>query len=70
MTLSTSAEISFPLDIPKVDVMGTNLTRAGQFIITVESQQESTAPLVVFANKPFHATADMDRRYSCATCRF
>jgi transposase len=41
MTLSTTAQISFPLDIPKVDVMGTNLTREGQFIITVESQEET-----------------------------
>ena len=42
MPISTSAQISFPLDIPQVDVLATKQTRDGKFIITVESQQETT----------------------------
>lgn len=42
MALSTTAQISIPLDIPKVDVIATKQTRDGQFIITVESQEETT----------------------------
>jgi transposase len=42
MALSTSAQISFPLDIAKVDVIGTKQTRDGKFIIKVESQEETT----------------------------
>jgi hypothetical protein len=38
MTILTSARISIPLDIPKVDVIDTKHTHDGQFIITVESQ--------------------------------
>lgn len=42
MPISTSAQISFPLDIPQVDVLATKQTRDGKFIITVESRQETT----------------------------
>lgn len=42
MTLATSARISIPLDIDKVDVIETKHTHDGQFIITVESQAETT----------------------------
>ncbi len=42
MPISTSAQISFPLDIPQVDVLATRQTRDGKFIITVESRQEMT----------------------------
>jgi len=42
MPISTSAQISFPLDIPQVDVLATRQTRDGKFIITVESRQETT----------------------------
>jgi transposase len=42
MTITTSARISIPLDIAKVDVIDTKHTRDGQFIITVESQEETT----------------------------
>ena len=42
MPISTSAQISFPLDIPQVDVLATKRTRAGKFIITVESRKETT----------------------------
>ena len=42
MPVSTSARISFPLDIPQVDVLATRHTRDGKFIITVESRQETT----------------------------
>jgi transposase len=41
MTLYRPAQISFPLDIPKMDVMGTKVTEKGQFIISVESQEET-----------------------------
>ena len=40
MPISTPAQISFPLDIPQVDVIGTKQTREGKFIIMVESRQE------------------------------
>jgi transposase len=42
MPISTPAQISFPLDIPDVDVLATEQTRDGKFIITVESRQETT----------------------------
>ena len=42
MPTTTSAQISFPLDIPDVDVIRTKQTRDGQFIITVESRIETT----------------------------
>lgn len=42
MPISTSAQISFPLDIPQVDVLATKQRRDGKFIITVESRQETT----------------------------
>lgn len=42
MPISTSAQISFPLDIPQVDVLATRQRRDGKFIITVESHQETT----------------------------
>jgi hypothetical protein len=42
MPISTVAKISFPLDIPQVDVLGTKQTRDGKFIITVESRKETT----------------------------
>ena len=42
MPLSTSATISFPLDIPQVDVLATRQTKDGKFIITVESRNETT----------------------------
>jgi transposase len=42
MPISTSAQISFPLDIPQVDVLATEQTRDGKFIITVESRKETT----------------------------
>ena len=42
MPISTTAQISFPLDIPQVDVMSTKQTRDGKFIIQVESRQETT----------------------------
>ena len=43
MPISTPAKISFPLDIPQVDVVATKQTRDGKFIITVESRRETTA---------------------------
>jgi transposase len=42
MPISTPAKISFPLDIPQVDVLATEQTRDGKFIITVESRRETT----------------------------
>ena len=42
MPISTPAKISFPLDIPQVDVLATKQTRDGKFIITVESRRETT----------------------------
>lgn len=42
MPISTPAKISLPLDIPQVDVLATKQTRDNQFIITVESRQETT----------------------------
>jgi transposase len=42
MPISTTAQISFPLDIPQVDVLATKQTRDGKFIITVESRKEIT----------------------------
>jgi transposase len=42
MLISTTAQISFPLDIPQVDVLATKQTRDGKFIITVESRKETT----------------------------
>jgi len=42
MPISSPAQISFPLDIPQVDVLETKRTRDGKIIITVESRQETT----------------------------
>lgn len=42
MPRSHPSQISFPLDIPDVDVIGTKQTRDGKFIITVESRHETT----------------------------
>lgn len=42
MPISTPAKISFPLDIPQVDVLATQQTRDGKFIITVESRRQRT----------------------------
>lgn len=42
MPISTPAKISFPLDIPQVDVLATQQTRDAKFIITVESRRETT----------------------------
>lgn len=42
MPISPPAKISFPLDIPQVDVLATQQTRDGKFIITVESRRETT----------------------------
>ena len=42
MLISTPAQIKFPLDIPQVDVLATKQTPDGQFLITVESRQETT----------------------------
>lgn len=42
MPISKSAQISLPLDIPEVDVVATQQTPQGQFIITVESRRETT----------------------------
>ena len=42
MPISTSAQISFPLDIPQVDVLDSKQTWNGKFIITVESRKETT----------------------------
>ena len=41
MPISTTARISFPLDIPQVDVLETRQTRDGKFMITVESCKET-----------------------------
>jgi transposase len=42
MPITAPAQISFPLDIPQVDVVATKQTQEGKFIITVESRQETT----------------------------
>ena len=42
MPISTPAKISFPLDIPQVDVLATRQTQDNKFIITVESRRETT----------------------------
>lgn len=42
MPISTPAQIRFPLDIPHVNVRATKQTRDGQFLITVESRDETT----------------------------
>lgn len=42
MPLTPPAKISFPLDIPQVDVLGTKQTRDNKFIITVKSRREKT----------------------------
>jgi len=41
MPIPASAQISIPLDIPKVDVIATKHTRDGKFIIAVESLKET-----------------------------
>ncbi|MFQ5399955.1 MAG: ISL3 family transposase [Anaerolineae bacterium] len=43
MPISTPATISFPLDIPQVDVLATKQTRDNKFIITIESRRETTS---------------------------
>jgi transposase len=40
--ITTPAKISFPLDIPQVDVLATKHTQDNKFIITVESRRETT----------------------------
>jgi transposase len=42
MPKSTPAKISFPLDIPEVDVLGLEQRKDGKFIITLESRCETT----------------------------
>ena len=42
MPKTTPAKISFPLDIPEVDVLGMEQTKDGKFVITVESRCETT----------------------------
>jgi transposase len=42
MPITTPAKISLPLDIPQVDVLATQQTRDGKFIITVESRRKTT----------------------------
>lgn len=42
MPITTPAKISFPLDIPQVDVLATKHTQDNKFIITVESRRETT----------------------------
>lgn len=42
MPISSPAKISFPLDIPQVDVLATKQTRDNKFIITVESRRKTT----------------------------
>ena len=42
MFSSRSAPLTIPLDTPDVDIYNTNITRDGQFIITLESRQETT----------------------------
>jgi len=42
MPISSPAKISFPLDIPQVDVLATKQTRDNKFIITVESRRDKT----------------------------
>lgn len=42
MPITTPAKISFPLDIPQVDVLATKPTRDGKFMITVESRRKTT----------------------------
>ncbi|MCA9950325.1 MAG: transposase [Anaerolineales bacterium] len=42
MPIAPAAKISFPLDIPQVDVLATEQTRDNKFIITVESRCETT----------------------------
>lgn len=42
MPIATPAQISFPLDIPQVDVLATQQTRDGKYIITVESRIKKT----------------------------
>ena len=42
MPISPPAKISFPLDIPQVDVLATKQTRDNKFIITIESRRETT----------------------------
>ena len=42
MSIAPAAKISFPLDIPQVDVLATRQTQDGKFIITVASRRETT----------------------------
>ena len=42
MPNSTAARLSFPLDIPQVEVLATRQTQNGKFIISIESRQETT----------------------------
>jgi hypothetical protein len=80
MPISTPATISFPLDIPQVDVLTTKQTRDGKFIITVESRRETTqcgvckkeiactyGPWASSALAPFTHTGTRDLHYHSAT---
>ncbi|HRQ41555.1 MAG TPA: hypothetical protein PLD25_26845 [Chloroflexota bacterium] len=42
MTHYSSGKLTIPLDIPDVDIMGTEITRDGKYIIEVESRLETT----------------------------
>ena len=42
MPIQNTAQIRIPLDIPDVEVLGTEITSDGQFLIRVESQVETT----------------------------
>jgi transposase len=54
MPISTPAKISFPLDIPQVDVLATRQTQDNKFIITVESRRETTKCGVCQKTIPCH----------------
>lgn len=42
MAYHSSGKLTIPLDIPDVDIMGTEITRDGKYIIEVESRLETT----------------------------
>jgi hypothetical protein len=42
MALYAPAKVTIPIDIPDVDIIGTEITREGKLIIRVESQVETT----------------------------
>lgn len=62
MPISTLATISFPLDIPQVDVLATKQTQDGKFIITLRCKVVTKQPNAAFAKKKSPATMGMDRR--------